>query len=120
MFEGATNAPWHYRGWSGIVDGMGINTKEKETIVRVLRSFPGTVGVKAVIFGSQASGEASFGSDIDLGLERADGKPLPPGVVADIQEAFDESSLEKRVEVVDLARASGRFRSEALSRALSV
>lgn len=99
---------------------MEVGQKEKEAIARVLRSVPLAAGVKAVLFGSQARGDASFGSDIDLGLERADGRPLAPGLVADIQEAFDESSLEQRVEVVDLARASRRFRNEALSQVVLV
>jgi len=97
---------------------MGL--KEKEIIARVVHSVAGAAGVKVVVFGSQARGDAGFGSDIDLGLERGDGTPLPPGLVADIQEALDESALEKRVEVVDLGRASYRFREEALSQAISL
>lgn len=88
--------------------------------MRVLYAVPGTAGLKMVVFGSQARNDASFGSDIDVGLEQKDGKPLPPGLVADIQEAFDESMLLKRVEVVDIARTSRRFRDEALSQAISI
>ncbi len=94
---------------------MGIGSKEREIISRVLRSIPETVGVTAVIFGSQAREDASLGSDIDIGLERADGTPLPPGLLIDLQEAFEDSALSQRVEVVDLARTSHAFRDEALS-----
>ena len=99
---------------------MGISPTEKEIIARVMHSVPGALGLRMLVFGSQARADAAFGSDIDIGLERRDGTPLPPGLVADIQEAFDESSLEKRVEVVDLARTSHRFRNEALSQVISL
>ena len=94
--------------------------EQKEAITRIMRSIPSAGDVRVVIFGSRARGDARFGSDIDVGIERKDGMPLPPGFLADVQEAFDESSLEERVEVVDLARVSPGFRYEALSHSVSL
>ncbi len=99
---------------------MELPDSKKKQIARIARSIPGAGSIRVVVFGSQARGDSAFGSDIDVGIERADGLPLRPGVLADIQEAFDESSLEERVEVVDIARASGRFRSEALQNAVAL
>ena len=99
---------------------MKIGAKEKEIIAHLVRSIPGAAGISAVVFGSQARGDATLGSDIDVGLESKDGAPLPPGLLADIQEALDDSPLLERVEVVDLARTSRRFRSEALSHTISI
>ena len=99
---------------------MSIGAKERATIANVLRSVPGAEGVTAVVFGSQARGDASDGSDIDIGLRAANGMPLPAGLLSDIQDALDDSPLVQRVEVVDLARTSQQFRDEALSRTIAL
>lgn len=97
---------------------MNTSRIDTQRIVEILRSVPGTEQARTVLFGSQARGDAVFGSDIDIGIESVDGTPLPHGLLADIEEAFDNSSLEERVQVVDLARASAAFRREALSHAI--
>ena len=99
---------------------MGIGSTEKAIIANVLRSVLGAEGVTAVVFGSQARGDASEGSDIDIGLRAANGLPLPSGLLSDIQDALDDSPLMQRVEVVDLARTSQQFRDEALSRTIAL
>ena len=99
---------------------MKIGEKEKEIILRALRSVSGAERLSILIFGSQARGDASFGSDIDVGVKRLDGSPLPPGALADMQEALDESSLTGRAEVVDLARTSQKFRTRALEHTISL
>ena len=99
---------------------MEIGLKEKKIIADVLQSIPEAAHLTAVVFGSHARDDASFGSDIDIGLERKDGMPLQPGLLQDIQEALENSPLEQRVEVVDLARASDSFRNEALSHTIAI
>ena len=99
---------------------MSIGAKEKEIIANILRSVSGAENVTAVVFGSQARGDASFGSDIDLGLRAANGMPLPSGLLSDVQDALDDSPLVQRVEVVDLARASQQFRDVALSHTIAL
>jgi len=102
------------------IEHMGISLGEKKSIVRTVRSVPGARDLAVVIFGSQARGDARFGSDIDIGVEHTDGQPIAPGIVADIQEALDESPLKQRTEVVDLSRTSREFRTEALSHAIAL
>lgn len=83
----------------------------KRDQIRTIVQKTGGVNVKVYVFGSQARGEARFGSDIDIGVARADGKPLPPGVLTDLKEAFDDSSIVERVDVVDLATAAPSFKT---------
>ena len=99
---------------------MGITQRDREVIASTLRKALGTEEVTAVIFGSQARGDAHFGSDVDIGLSTKSGEPLPPGLLADVQEAFDDSSLTQRVEVVDLARTTQTFRDEALRHTIPI
>ena len=90
-----------------------IAERHKRTIIDIVRRVAGRERLKVFIFGSEARGEGRFGSDIDVGLLRIDGHPLSPGMLTEIKEAFDDSSLVERVDVVDFARASARFRSTA-------
>jgi uncharacterized protein len=60
------------------------------------------------VFGSRATGKARRFSDLDL-LVRADG-PLPFAKQAELEEAFSESGLSFRVDVVDWYRISDEFR----------
>lgn len=89
-------------------------------IKRIAMTVPGTDGAEFFIFGSRARGDAREHSDVDLGVECAGGAPLPPGVLSDLQEAFDTSSLIPRVQVVDMARVSDQFRSTVLPEAVTL
>lgn len=60
------------------------------------------------VFGSRATGKARRFSDLDL-LMRADG-PLSFVQQAELEEAFSESDLPFRVDVVDWHRISDEFR----------
>lgn len=97
---------------------MAVGQKEKDIIAHTVRSVPGAERVKVVVFGSQARGDAAFGSDIDVGIESIHGGPLPPGLLSDIQDALDESPLSARAEAVDLARSGSGFRERALAHAV--
>ncbi|MDP2359480.1 MAG: nucleotidyltransferase domain-containing protein [bacterium] len=60
------------------------------------------------VFGSRARGDARRMSDLDLAL--MGDHPLPLAVLADLREAFAESDLSFRVDLLDWARTSDHFR----------
>lgn len=59
-------------------------------------------------FGSRARAEAKPHSDLDLAIDA--GRPLTLGERASLSDAFEESTLPWRVDVVDLAACSPEFR----------
>ena len=61
------------------------------------------------LFGSHARGSASAISDIDVAVEALE--LLPPGLLAQIHEALDESTILRKVDLVDVARTSAQFRN---------
>lgn len=60
------------------------------------------------VFGSRATGRARRRSDLDLAVGGT--APLGWSQKADLRQAFDESDLPIRVDIVDLAEATGIFR----------
>ena len=67
-------------------------------------------------FGSRVRGRARRFSDLDLAFDA--GRPLTLTDTAVLDEAFDESDLPWRVDVVDLTTCSDRFRREVESHAV--
>ena len=65
-------------------------------------------GVEIWAFGSRVNGTAGNRSDLDIALVTS--KPLEIGALADLKEAFSESDLPFRVDVVDWAATEPRFR----------
>ena len=63
------------------------------------------------IFGSRAMGKNEKYSDIDIGIEGRESLPLR--ILAQIQDAFEESDLPFRVDVVDFSTVSDKFRHVA-------
>lgn len=63
--------------------------------------------VKLVLFGSWARRQEQTSSDIDIAIwyDRA----LPPGTLADLREAYEESSIPYRAEVVDLTEVDAEY-----------
>lgn len=78
-----------------------------EATVRAILARHLPPGVQVAVFGSRAGGRVKPGSDLDLAL-LADG-PLPLEVLADLAEAFDESPLPWKVDLVDRACVSAAF-----------
>jgi hypothetical protein len=68
---------------------------------------------RVYLFGSFARGEASRVSDIDVAILPE--KPLPSGLLPEIQEALDNSSSLHPVDLVDLTRVSEAFRARVLA-----
>ncbi len=59
-------------------------------------------------FGSRVTGRARRYSDLDLAVIGDD--PVPPDVMLDLKEAFTESDLPWKVDVLDWATTGERFR----------
>ena len=96
---------------------MALAETTRHTIRTVINTIAASTKVHIYLFGSHARGDDRFGSDIDIGVERLDGKPLPPGLLTDIQDAVQDSNLVERVDVVDCAKVSKRFHDKAFERA---
>lgn len=73
----------------------------------VLRRLEG-LDVDVFLFGSRATGRASRGSDIDVGLLSRE--PLPKGLLSEIREDLEESCVPYFVELVDLSETDEIFR----------
>lgn len=64
-------------------------------------------GARAWAFGSRAGGQPKPWSDLDLALQGP--APLPLSLLAELAEAFDESALPWKVDLVDRATVSEAF-----------
>jgi len=85
---------------------LDIAPEERQTVVAILgRLLPGRE-VRA--FGSRVASTARKTSDLDLALITE--RPIPPLLMADLKEAFTESDLPFRVDLVDWSRIGDRFR----------
>ena len=60
------------------------------------------------VFGSRVGGTAKEFADLDLAI--LGDKPVPAAVLADLQEAFRESNLPFKVDVIDWATTKDHFR----------
>ena len=85
---------------------LDLSADELATVRTILRShLPDTVTVFA--FGSRTTGRAKPWSDLDLVLDA--GVALPLSILAELAEAFDESDLPWKVDLVDRACVSDEF-----------
>ena len=64
--------------------------------------------VKVWVFGSRATGRARRYSDLDLAIDA--GRPLTLDETASLADAFSESDLSYRVDIVDWHAIDDRFR----------
>lgn len=69
-------------------------------------------GYRVVLFGSWAEGTARPGSDIDIGIVGE--QPLSKRVLVSIRERIDDLPTLRKVDIVDLASVSERFRTRAM------
>jgi predicted nucleotidyltransferase len=64
-------------------------------------------GVEVAVFGSRAGGRVKRFSDLDLVLEGPE--PLPRSVLGTLADAFDESLLPFKVDLIDRRAVSDEF-----------
>ena len=85
---------------------IAVDTREM-AIIRdiVARHLP--EDVQAPVFGSRAGGKPKPWSDLDLVLEGA--SPLSLSLMAELAEAFDDSELPWKVDIVDRSAVSKGF-----------
>jgi uncharacterized protein len=69
----------------------------------------GDADAAVILFGSCATGDADRASDIDIALLPR--HPLPGGLISEIAEMLEESTVPYEVDIVDLSRASPDFRA---------
>lgn len=82
-------------------------TAEELAQVRAILAAHLPPGVRAGVFGSRAGGTPKPFSDLDLVLEGP--APLPLPVLAALAEAFDDSALPWKVDVVDRKAVTEAF-----------
>jgi hypothetical protein len=86
---------------------MNVSERDLTTLRAILRrSFP-RAGVQFYLFGSRVNGGARPDSDLDVLI--VSDVPVPPRVLGDVREAFEESRLPFRVDVVDAGSLSDDF-----------
>ena len=98
------NLPFTSKG--AIVQPIDVSPSDLETVQRILQKHVPELEVRA--FGSRVSWTARETSDLDLALMTTE--PLDLLCVAEMREAFDESALPFRVDLVDWATTSKNFR----------
>ena len=101
------------------IDSQTTDTREQEIramLVATMRANTNRLGGhQVVLFGSRAQGKAKSRSDFDLGV--VGNTPLPLADFFAIQDMLDELPTLYRIDWVDFARVSERFRSQALKNA---
>ena len=85
-------------------------------LIQIMRANTNRLGGRQVVlFGSRAQGKAKPRSDFDLGV--IGDTPLPLVDFFAIEDMLNELPTLYRIDWVDLARVSERFRSQALQKA---
>ena len=90
------------------VESDAVLERVRELVVSSLERYD----VRVYLFGSHATGGVHDASDVDVAVDVLE--PLPPGVLARLREALEESTIPYRVEVVDLRDAGAEFRERVL------
>src|SRR5436853_1784007 len=86
---------------------LDVPAEHREIIVAILAAnLP--AGSSVWVFGSRASGRARRYSDLDLAIDA--GRPLTLDETAILAEAFSDSDLPYRVDIIDWRAIGGGFR----------
>jgi predicted nucleotidyltransferase len=91
-------------------------TALRDAVARVLARHLDPQTHRAWIIGSEASGRALPGADLDIALERPG--PIDLEQLARLRADLDDLPTLRAFDLVDLRRVSDRFRCEALREAL--
>ena len=81
-------------------------------IKKITFEFLNAEDFKVFVFGSRATGTNLKFSDVDLGIEPK--KQISPGLISRIEEAFENSNLPYKVDVVDFSKVSEKFKEVAM------
>ncbi len=85
---------------------LALSDEQRLIVLAILREHL-SIDVCVHAFGSRAAGRVKPWSDLDLVVE-AD-LPLPLSLIAAVSEAFEESALPWKVDVIDRKTVSDRF-----------
>jgi predicted nucleotidyltransferase len=86
---------------------LDLGDRERSMVLEILDRYVPDTAVWA--YGSRATGRAQRYSDLDLAI--LGDAPLARSVRADLADAFSESDLPWRVDILDWASASPEFRA---------
>lgn len=86
-----------------------LDLRDRRVIERILATVRHEQRGRVVLFGSRARNDARRSSDIDLAIDAL--QPLPPHELAQLREAFEESRIPFRVDLVDYASAHPQLRA---------
>jgi predicted nucleotidyltransferase len=85
---------------------IDLTLEQIQTVRGILSRY--VPGLEVRIFGSRVDGPAKPHSDLDLALMTD--QPLPPRTAALLRDAFSESNLPFKVDIIDWAEISEPFR----------
>lgn len=91
--------------------GLQLSIGQWQQVQRILQRL--LAGYPVWAFGSRAAGRGKTYSDLDLVIVSTE--PLPLALLAEVSEAFSESDLPWKVDVVDWATTSETFRQRILA-----
>lgn len=83
-------------------------TPDQAEIVRAILKKTLPLKSKVWVFGSRSKGKIKPFSDLDLAIDCLE-KPLSIEIMADLREAFDESDLPYKVDIVDINATTSEF-----------
>lgn len=86
---------------------LNATPAEQEVIKSILKTL--VPSRKVAVFGSRANGTPKPYSDIDLAIYGSE--PLPISTLCELREAFSESDLPYRVDIVDMTTVADDFRA---------
>jgi len=90
--------------------------RDLETARRIVREFLPTAQARLFLFGSRARGDAGPHADIDVAVLPA--HPLPADLLARVRDAFEESTIPFRVDLLDLSTVDEDLRGAVLAEAI--
>jgi len=91
----------------------GISAAELAIVRRILSGFP-----KVCVFGSRATGKHRPFSDLDLCILGE--TPVSDATMDSLREAFQESDLPYKVDIVDVHSMTPEFKKSALATAIVI
>lgn len=97
---------------------FGMSDEQFETLNRLVIKPLKNQGAEVFIFGSRVSGKHHPYSDVDLLYKSI--RPLPPGLLAEIKEAIEESRFPFTVDLVAEDELASSYRASVIPQMRSV